>query len=237
MQSLCDIDLTKTVHDQKVKLLEEEKRERERIEKKRKEELRRKMKQEELARIEKEKMKYPKFVENEQAVDTNVNMGLSDVAILQIQSENEKEMIEIKKIQIEEEEGELIEHQDHHKHLNNKLDESYDNTPDVDSRLEMVMDHDENYENEDPDDEEDIENEELDEDIFKNGDGEFLDAIDNSLSPTAASSRSKPLLYKYFKTSSHHSQYFSIAVIFILFHTCSIIYGVRSQNLFYGRYL
>ena len=106
MQNLCDIDLTKTVHEQKIKLLQEEKREREILQKQKEKELQRKRKQEELARIEQEKINRQKILE-EIVVDEKIDMGLSDVDILRTRNENKKDRIEIKKIEMEEDEKEI----------------------------------------------------------------------------------------------------------------------------------
>ena len=246
MQTLCDIDLIKTVHARKVKLLQEEEREREMIERKKEEELQRKMKHAELARIEQEKINRRKFLE-EVVVDKTIDMGISDVDILRIENENEKDLIEIKKIDMEEEEKEIIDDKNHNILLNNKLDGSYRDMSDVNLQLEKVMDHDENYENEDPDDEEDIENEMLDEEMVKNNKEVVRNSENNLLSSGSSSSKCRIItfgsrtkhntLFHHFPSFSDNTNYLYLAVIFIFPRAFSLTYRGDLHYHFHNFYL
>ena len=103
MQELCEIDLIDSVHDRKMKLIQEEKlkeierREKEilRLEKKRKEEeMKRKAEKEALERIELENLNHRKRLEKI-AMNKKINISLSNVEILKINDEIEKDIIDI----------------------------------------------------------------------------------------------------------------------------------------------
>ena len=221
MQSLCEIDLIDSVHDRKMKLIQEEKRkENERKEKERlrqektrkEEELKRKAAEEEaIARIEQENMNHRKRLEKI-AMSKDINISLSDVDILRINEENDKQLIDVKKIEFKKiNEKEIID-KAHHILMNNKVDGGYDDGTDIDLHLEQVMDHDEDYENEDPEDEEDIENEITDEEIIEK-EQEFLDELDDS-QISAASSLSTSNLIPSCVSMRKHSIYFKVLSIF-----------------------
>ena len=107
MQELCEIDLIDSVHDRKMKLIQEEKlkeierREKEilRLEKKRKEEeMKRKEEKEALERIELEGLNHRKRLEKI-AMNKKINISLSNVEILKMDDEIEKDIINIKDIE------------------------------------------------------------------------------------------------------------------------------------------
>ena len=122
MQDLCEIDLIDTVHDRKMKLIQEEKRkeverrEKEllRLEKKRnEEELKRKAEKEALARIEQENLKHKKRLEKI-AMNKKINISLSNVEILKINDEIDKDIIDIKDIEFKKvNEEEIIDETNH----------------------------------------------------------------------------------------------------------------------------
>merc|ERR1712001_44641 len=100
IQHLCEIDLIETVHDRKVKLIQEEmrkdqeKREKELIQMRKEEERKLKLEQDRLIRIEKEKINPRKQLEK-MALDHKISMNLPDVNIQRMKNEDERELIEI----------------------------------------------------------------------------------------------------------------------------------------------
>ena len=248
MQSLCDIDLIKSVHEKKIKLIKEEEAENEkkRLEKEilkkkqREEELKRKLEQETLARLEEEAIKHRKRLEKI-ALEKKINRErVSDADILALNQENHaKEVIEIKKMEFEEEEneGNLVAGS-HNILLNNKVDENYNGNSDIDLHYQEILDHDEDYEDEDPDDEEDIENEITDEEILEHEKELEDDYEENNRISSAASSISKgyqrPTKPCYF----FHSKYFPSSVCVVNFHyvflavTIFVSFNIKNLTIF-----
>merc|ERR1712038_89000 len=119
--------------------------------------------------------------------------------------------------------------------LNNKVDGNYDDTMDTDLHIEQIIDHDEDYENEDPEEEEDIENEITDEELLEK-EKEFMDEYDDnrvSSGTSLSNSYFKPVcvsngkLGTYFKilynvTSLPFINHLSI-VSFLLYHISVIL--------------
>ena len=253
MQDLCEIDLIDSVHDRKMKLIQEEKRkdnerrekERQRHEKRRKEEaLKRKAAAEEaLAQLKQENINHRKRLE-EIAMSKEINISLSDVDILRINEENDKELIDVKKIEFKKiNEKEMID-EAHHILMNNKVDGSYNDGRDIDLHLEQVMDHDEDYENEDPEDEEDIENEITDEEILEK-EKELIDELDdNQISsgssltksnyhPNCVSMLKNGLYFKVLSILTSSPFNVNISVIFILTFLMSYTHNLQSHYISY----
>jgi hypothetical protein len=209
IRNLCEIDLIETVHDRKIKLIQEEqrrkgeeemrkiqkeqrrkeeekrkaeeRREGELIQRRREEEMKQKIEQDCLEQFHQEKLNRRKHLEK-MALGHKIKMGLPGVDIIRMKNENERDLIEIKKIDFEKVECEEIMGRNQHVHVNNKLDWSYDEPSDIDLHLKQVIDYDEDYENEDPDDDEDNENELTDQEII-NKEKEAVDEYqDNRIS-------------------------------------------------------
>ena len=189
LHSLCDIDLIRSVHDRKIKLIREEKemiRKQEILEKKRAEE-QRKLEEETLARIEQEEIERRIQLE----MDKKNNLEQSNMDILTINTEYKKELIEIKKIEFEKDGIQKYIGGDRGIHVDNQG--IYNEDSDVELHMKQVIDHDENYENEDPDDEEDIENEITDEELADKEKEMTLDDYEDNLISSSASSLSYPI--------------------------------------------
>ena len=223
MQELCEIDLIDSVHDRKMKLIQEEKlkeierREKEilRLEKKRKEEeMKRKAEKEALERIELENLNHRKRLEKI-AMNKKINISLSNVEILKINDEIEKDIIDIKDIEFKKVHEEEIIDETNHFLFNNNVDNSYGDKTDTDMHMEQVMDHDEDYENEDPEDEEDIENEMTDEEILEK-EKEYIDEYDGNRISSASSLSKSYFTVSCFITSSNFSQNLSVISILSL---------------------
>ena len=226
MQELCDIDLIDSVHDRKMKLIQEEKRkeierkEKEilRLEKKRKEEERkRKAEKEALARIEQENLNHRKRLEKI-AMNKKINISLSNVEILKMDDEIEKDIINIKDIEFKKVNEDEIIDQTNHFIFNNNVDNSFSDKTGIDMHMEQMMDHDEDYENEDPEDEEDIENEITDDEILEK-EKEYIDEYDGNRISSASSLSKSSLKISCFITSSTFSKNLSVISILSLLIT------------------
>merc|ERR1719273_2247117 len=156
------------------------------LEKKRAEE-QRELEEEALARMEQEEIERRIQLE----MDKKNNMGQSNMDILTINTEYKKELIEIKKIEFEKDGIQEYIGGDQGLHLNNQG--IYNEDSDVELHMKEVIDHDENYENEDPDDEEDIENEITDEELATKEKEITLDDYEDNLISSSASSLSYPI--------------------------------------------
>ena len=224
MQELCEIDLIDSVHDRKMKLIQEEKRkeierrEKEilRLEKKRKEEeLKRKAEKEALARIEQENLNHRKRLEKI-AMNKKINISLSNVEILKMDDEIQKDIINIKDIEFKKVNEDEIIDETNHFIFNNNVDNSFGDKTDIDMHTEQMMDHDEDYENEDPEDEEDIENEITDEEILEK-EKEYIDEYDgNRISSASSLSKSYFTISYYVKSSSFRTNLSVMSILSLL---------------------
>ena len=223
MQELCEIDLIDSVHDRKMKLIQEEKRKeierREkdilRLEKQRKEEeMKRIAEKEALARIEQENLNHRKRLEKI-AMNKKINISLSNVEILKMDDEIQKDIINIKDIEFKKVNEDEIIDETNHFIFNNNVDNSYGDKTDIDMHTEQMMDHDEDYENEDPEDEEDIENEITDEEILEK-EKEYLDEYDGNRISSASSLPNSYFTISYYIKSSSFSAILSVISILSL---------------------
>ena len=230
LHSLCDIDLIRSVHDRKVKLIREEKeniRKQEILEKKKAEE-QRKLEEETLARMEQEEIERRMQLE----MDKENDMGQSNMDILTINTEYKKELIEIKKIEFEKDGIQEYIGGDQGIHVNNQG--IYNEDSDVELHMKQVIDHDENYENEDPDDEEDIENEITDEELAAKEKEMALDDYEDNLISSSASSLSYPI--RFLNHSNRKYLYLGnikLAFSSVIFIMLVSIYSVSNPELYH----
>ena len=260
IQNLCEIDLIETVHDKKIMLIqkakeEAEKRQKKLLQKRREEEKRKaeKRREEELhqrRREEEMKLKIEQDCLAQISLGHTMEMSLPGVDILRVENKNERDLIEIKNMKFEEVECEEIIARNHHvpNVPDNTLDGSYNEKSDADLHLEQVIDHDEDYENEDPDDEDDIENEITDEEIIdkeKEAVGEYEEISSGSprlnsyfiLTPTYGSTEKQHFMFNLFQSPNLNLFYVYFSVIFILCRSMSFTNSYYFCNGMYKFYL
>ena len=158
-------------------------------------------------------------------------MGQSNMDILTINTEYKKELIEIKKIEFEKDGIQEYIGGDQGIHVNNQG--IYNEDSDVQLHMKQVIDHDENYENEDPDDEEDIENEITDEELADKEKEMTLDDYEDNLISSSASS----LSYKTQVLNHHNRKYFylgnfKLAFSSVIFIMLVSIYSVSKPEFY-----